>query len=317
MRFNPIAPAANMRRITHPDDMKRGERFVPWFAADNDLKHTVEVRKAAYYENRSRVLNTGNNDPSVLAAAQQLLELQVSYLVDNYPDLYEIEEDFERGALIKNKTTGDTYSLTPDEFDLHPLAISGLLGQEDICIVEQMDDGRQVMVAGFLAAPTGWNLSEFVGLDMDGIHREVGDYFEPPAGVKKPLKHTVDKALAELPEYPQRQFARNNVFLGMNPQLALVPEEMPDIDDGTVTDVSSQAFLRSEYETLTRLPATERYPDNNRFIIFTIKPHVYSIADVLPVRGEALAKAIETNTVLSRRAKLAEKAIDYLTANEA
>lgn len=301
MRINPLSPAANMRRVTDPTDTDYTDRFVPWFAPDNELAQAVAIRKAAYYENPDRVLNTGDNDPVIRDVAQQLLELQVEYLVRHYPEMYEIIDNTQ----IHNKTTGDTYDIAPGVLNLHPLAIVGLLGQEDVCIVHEAEDGSHIMVAGFLASPTGWDLADFVGLNMDEIHENVDGYEEK-------LKATVDKSLSTLPEFPERQFARNNTFLGLNPLLGLVPDQMPDIDENSITDAESQIIFRSEYETLTRLPATEKYPNSNQYIIFTIEPRVYSLATMKAERGDDLANAIETNRVLGRKAITALEAIKYL-----
>lgn len=303
MRINPLSPAANMRRVTDPTNTEHGERFVPWFTPDDELAQAVAIRKAAYYDNPDRVLNTGDDDPDVRNVAQQLLELQVDYLVQHYPAIYELID----GTKIHNKITGDVYNITPDASTLHPLAIVGLLGQEDVCIVQEQDDGSHIMVAGFLASPTGWDLADFVGLNMDEIHENVDGYEEK-------LKATVDKSLSTLPEFPERQFARNNTFLGLNPLLGLVPDQMPDIDENSITDAESQIIFRSEYETLTRLPSTDKYPDGNQYIIFTIEPRVYSLQTMKAERGDDLARAIETNRVLGRKAVVAQEAIKYLRA---
>lgn len=300
MRINPLAPAANMRRVTDPNSVEHADRFVPWFAPDDELARAVQIRKAAYDANPDRVLNTADNAPSVRAVAEQLLELQTAYLVKHYPDIYEFD-----GSIIHNKASGDRFDIAPGASNLHPLAICGLLGQEDICIVHEQEDGRHIMVAGFLASPTGWDLADFVGLDMDEIHENVVGYTEK-------LKSTVDRSLSSLPEFPERQFARNNTFLGLNPLLGLVPDHMPDIDENSITDAESQIIFRSEYETLTRLPATEKYPNNNQYIIFTIEPRVYALSTMKAERGQDLAKAIETNRVLGRKAVIAKEAITYL-----
>ncbi|MDQ5982465.1 MAG: hypothetical protein QG549_462 [Patescibacteria group bacterium] len=300
MRINPIAPAANMRRVTDPNSVEPTDHFVPWFAPDDELARAVQIRKAAYQENPDRVLNTADDDPSVCAVAEQLLELQTEYLVRHYPAMYELD-----GSVICNKVSGDRYDITPGASDLHPLAIIGLLGQEDVCIVHEQADGRHVMVAGFLASPTGWNLADFIGLDMDQIHENVDGYTEK-------LKSTVDRSLSSLPEFPERQFARNNTFLGLNPLLGLVHDQMPDIDENSITDAESQIIFRSEYETLTRLPATEKNPNGNQYIIFTIEPRVYALSTMKAERGQDLAKAIETNRVLGRKAIVAKEAMNYL-----
>ncbi len=314
MRINPLAPAANMRRITPPHEKPaEGERFVSWFAPDNELADAVTLRKEIFLADQERILYVGKkkNRAKIRAASQQLLELQATYLVEHFPEQYGFEDDPEFGRLIINKTTGDTFCVHPTKDDWHPLAICGLLGQEDICVVEQQDDGRQVLVAGFLATPTNWNLSNFVNEDMDKIHHHVAGYDKPVDGSRVRLKDTIDRTLISLPEYPIRQTERNNIFTDNEPALAHDPATFIP-QPRTINDPGSQIFMRSERETLTRLPSTDAYPLGNRFIIFTIKPHVFPLSEVANERHDELTAALQTNKVLQERKKLAKKALRYL-----
>ncbi len=315
MRINPLAPASNFRRITSPGERPgEGERFIPWFDPDDELATAVTLRKEIFLANQDQVFYPGKKKrrAAVRTAAQQLLELQSDYLVEHFPDQYGFEEDAEYGRLIVNKTTDDKFCVHPSKNDWHPLVICGLLGQDDICVVERQDDGRQVFVAGFLATPTNWNLSGFVNRDMDDIHVNVGGYHTPTTGSKTRLKDVVDRSLETLPEYPVRQIARNNIFLSRDPSLSQDPQRSTSFTPDRMRNPGNQIFLRSERESLTRLPATEQYPDNDRFIIFTIKPNVFSLEQVAYERREEFASALRTNDVLRTNKKLAKKALDYL-----
>lgn len=49
MRINPLAPAANMRRITPPHEKPaEGERFVSWSRPRNELADAVTLRKETF-----------------------------------------------------------------------------------------------------------------------------------------------------------------------------------------------------------------------------------------------------------------------------
>jgi len=315
MRINPLAPAANFRRVTPPNETPReGERFVPWFDPDDELAAAVVLRKEIFLAHQEQVLYEGKKKQraAIRAASQQLLELQSAYLVAHFPDQYGFEDDPTYGKLIVNKTTDDKFCVYPTEDDWHPLAICGLLGQDDICVVEQQPDGRQVFVAGFLATPTNWSLSNFVNRDMDEIHINIDGYHTPAPGSRTRLKDTLDRSLESLPEYPVRQIGRNNIFLATDPSLPLDPKRPTSFESEPITDPGSQIYLRSERETLTRLPSTEQYPDNNRFIIFTIKPNVFALSHVANERRDDMLAALRTNTVLRGRKKLAKKALAYL-----
>jgi hypothetical protein len=298
IKINELALAANMRKVIQPDEMNTEDRYGPWFAPDDELAQAAAIRQEAYALAPERVLQTANDDPAVRAASAELLRLQSSYLAERFPDSYTIN-----GNLVRNNTTSDSFNIYPGQSDLHPLAAVGLLGQEDICVVEQLEDRRHTFVAGFVASPTDWNLPEFIGLDMDQVHRRFDGY-------EAALKKTVDRTLSSLPPFPGRQIARNNLFLYLDPSLAIIPGEQPTFHSDDITDPGSQIFLRSEYETLTRLP----HP-YDRYIIFTIKPHVYPLSVVKQERGEEFAAAIGTNSVLHRD-DFAGVALDYLTVGK-
>jgi hypothetical protein len=309
MRINPLAPSPNMRRVTPPQEQEHGERFVSWFAPDDELKMARDIRAAAYIDTPNQVLYTKNNDPAIRAASEQLLDLQAHYLAEHFPDFYSIENTDEFGEVITNKITDDKFSLKPSESELHPLTICGLLGQEDICIVKEKKNGEYVLVAGFLATPTGWNLSDFINRNMDQIHQDVDGYNER-------LKVTVDRSLASLPQFPERQIARNNVFLERDPTLALAPGTRSQFEPTTIRNAGNQLFIRSERETLTRLPSTDEYPNNDKYIIFTIKPHVYSLEITASLRAEDLSAALGSNAVLNsyKHSKKAQKYLEEITS---
>lgn len=300
MKMNVTAPSANMGPVTHPNQIREEETTSPWFWPDNELAKAVKLRQATFLENQKRILKTSKNDPIVRAASQQLLWLQSNYLADHFPDIYMIEENENFGPVITNKSTDDQFAVRPEKGDWHPLAISGMLGQEDICLVQRKKAGRQVLVAGFLATPTHWNLSNFLNADMDEIHRDVSGY-HMPASLERNyrLKDTVDKTLEKLREYPDGIIARNNQFVGYNPSLALEPDaELGLKADKVRKNPGDYIYLRSERETLTRLPAP--YDD---FAVFTIKPNVFRMSDVRRLRGADFARAVATNAVLRESLK--------------
>lgn len=295
MKMNETAPSPNLTPITRPGEQVEGRRFVPWFWPDGELAASVKLRKEAFLKNPDHVLATTDDDPVVRAASQQLLWLQGNYLAEQYPEKYTIEDQRKFGRVIINKITDDQFSLRPEAGDWHPLAISGLLSQEDICVVQRKKAGKHALIAGFLATPTNWNLSSFMDADMDKIHRQVKGYHKPISeGRTYRLKDTVDKVLEGLQPYPLGGMARNNQFAMHDDRLALELRDAKPFDADRVSqDPLNNLVLRSERETLVRLPAP--YDD---FTIFTIKPNVFDLSDVARERGDDFARAIATNCIL-------------------
>ncbi len=298
MKINELAPSPNISAVTPLNGNRTERRFVPWFWPDDDLSNSVNIRQRAFLDSPDRILKTANDDPVIRAASQQLLWIQAQYLAEHFPEKYSIEQTRKFGRVIVNKANEnkiDAFSLRPEKKDWHPLAISGMLGQEDICIVRRKKSGRQILAAGFLASPTNWNLSNFMNADMDTIHQQVDGYSEPVGDRDKyRLKDTVDKMLESLGEYPNGIICRNNQFIEYIPTLAREPSDSPKFKKKKVAkDLGDQIFLRTERETLTRLPAP--YDD---FTVFTIKPHVFRMSDVRYFRGADFARAVAANSVL-------------------
>lgn len=300
-RISPRAMTANLQNGIVGDGAR------PWFAPDSELVPSIKLRKQYYAKVPQRILQSGHsNRRQIRDAASQLLDLQSEYLATTYPDIYSIENLATVGRIIINKATDDRFQLDDNRYT-HPLAISGLLSQEDICIVEQTPDNRQLLAAGFVAAPTDWELSKLLGKDMDQIHARFPGYADR-------LKAVVDSTMANLPEFPHMKY-RNNLFLHATSDLALFPPQH-ESDTSAITDPGNQIFVRTERETLTRLPATEKYPNNNRYSIFTIKPHVYPLSSVINTsRRDKLVDALEKNNTLKATGHLAQLALSYLKAN--
>lgn len=305
MMISMTDPAVNTRSVTHPESIVPETDFEPWMEPDNEIALAVEIRKAVYYNNPERTCYTANNNTAIRSASQQLLELQANYLVSHFPEMYSIESDDTGSPVIKNYATDDMYPLHPDEKNpdhLHPLAISGLLGQEDFCLVEERE-GKHYMVAGFLASPTDWDLSMFMDMDMDGVHKYVEDYSR--------IKKVVDHILTNLPEYPDGIYLRNNMFYRMYGLLGYIPDISPAPAPESITDPGQEIFLRSERETLARLPATTDFPDNNRFIVFSIKGMNFPLNEASELRHDKLLRATQKRTKLGK-SPLAPKALEYL-----
>lgn len=140
---------------------------------------------------------------------------------------------------------------TPPE-GLHPMDAAGRLVQEDLCLVEERD-GSWVMTAGSVCFPSHWRVQEKLGQSVATIHGPVHHYNEE-------LRTRVDNFFARL-RLDRPVWRRNSSIHSHDELFRPEPHESPESFDGLgPTDV----WLRSEYETLRRLPQTDT-------ILFTIK----------------------------------------------
>lgn len=123
-----------------------------------------------------------------------------------------------------------------------PLEAAALLVQEDLCVLASEAAGW-VLVAGVVCFPSMWRLPDKLGLHVTAVHGPVPAY-EAELGAR------VDRFLDRL--RPERPAWRRNWLLHDSPELHL-PEAPPPNPDPRVPD---DLWLRSERQTLRRLPAT-------------------------------------------------------------
>lgn len=145
---------------------------------------------------------------------------------------------------------------------LHPLDTAGRLVPEDLCLLARRDgeedggrgdrrgrrDGRSggwFLAAGSVCFPSHWRLVEKLGRPVAEVHAPVPLYRVELAG-------RVDRFLDRL--RPGSDAWRRNWTVHTNPELfAPVPPPPPD-PPVTAADVAERLWLRSERQTLRRLP---------------------------------------------------------------
>lgn len=159
---------------------------------------------------------------------------------------------------------------------LHPIDRAGRLVQEDLCIVEQRD-GRWVMTAASVCFPSHWRIGDKLGRSVAAIHAPVHHY---DTELRQRVDNFFDRMRVDRPVW------RRNVSIHSHDEL-FRPEPHEDLAsfDGLGPD---EVWLRSEYETLRRLPDSDA-------IVFTIKTQQCPVArlrarpDVARALGAKLA----------------------------
>jgi len=176
--------------------------------------------------------------------------------------------------------SGRAHAPSSAPLDLHPLDRAGRLVQEDLCVLVE-HDGRYLLEAGSVCFPSHWRLSEKLGRSVAAIHGPVHHY-------DVELEARVDRFFDRLrPEHP---VVRRNLSIHSHDELFRPePHESPA---SFARDVSGlgQVWLRSERQTLVRLPATGA-------VLFTIKTQQCR-AEVLSARPEVAHRLAEKLRVL-------------------
>ncbi|MFC4455725.1 heme-dependent oxidative N-demethylase subunit alpha family protein [Deinococcus sonorensis] len=152
---------------------------------------------------------------------------------------------------------------------------------EDLAIVARTAQGHDYLAAVHVLSPQHWNPLDKVGRNFVTVHA-------PVAG-SGPMNATAPRLLdAVIGRGPFVRFAWG---LAMSAWLDHHPNAEPDGDrDGTPDFDPARAYLRVERQTLHGFPVAQG-------ALFTIRPYVYPLAEVLnPERAAALASALRSMT---------------------
>jgi len=170
-------------------------------------------------------------------------------------------------------------AVLPSGSDLHPIDAAARLVAEDLCLlVPGNGGGGWVLGAGSVCFPSHWRVTEKLGLPLAAVHAPVPDYAAELAG-------RVDRFLDKL--RAGRGVVRRNWTVHTEPDL--YAPDLPPPPDPPITpdEAGRRLWLRSERQTLTRLPRTGA-------IVFTIRTQQVRLAAVAthPDLRARLARAV-------------------------
>jgi hypothetical protein len=144
---------------------------------------------------------------------------------------------------------------TPHPFgDEHPLIEAARLVQEDLAVMQRIGD-LWVLTAGVVCFPSHWTVSDKIGLPLDGIHVPVAHY---ETELSERVDRFHDRLMSRSPVW------RRNWSVIPTSELHLPAYGYPREVVDTIEPDGSPMWIRSEYQTLRRLPDTDA-------ILFTIR----------------------------------------------
>ncbi len=218
-----------------------------WLHRDDAFSAQMQRRAALLAQQKPDVLA---QSPEALAPAQELLELVIQQVYPNVsdnvvrPDGVRVEVDRER-----------------------PLETLCHLVQEDFCILQKHDD-EHVLTGAILCFPASWMLSEKFMRPLIGIHEPVDAY---DASIARRVQRLFDGI------QPNRPLWRFNA-LWYNDAELFQPRSL--MQRRTPQDENSARYLRSERQTLLRLPETNA-------VVFAIHTYVMAADQVLKMENPA------------------------------
>lgn len=214
----------------------------PWLAMglsrlDEDRWLDVDDQRAIELAERHRLLAQCHDDvfaarSGTVAAGTEVLDLVRGWLDVHHPEV-----------VIPAAPTDE----------MHPLEAAGRLVQEDLCLMVDRDGGHH-LDAACLCFPSHWRL-------VDKIGRPAAELHGPVPGYEVELAERVDRYLARL--RPGVIGRRRNWSVHDSPALfaPVAPERSVPV---AAAEVAERLWLRSERQTLRRLPVTGA-------VLFTIR----------------------------------------------
>jgi hypothetical protein len=198
-----------------------------WLVVDDAFAGQMVLRERLIDERRDDVHALL---PEARPAAQECLDAVLAFLKRG--DSYEV------GGQVVTRPDGARVEIDRQE----PLLTLGRLLQEDICVMLP-GEGEHLLGGAILCFPALWTLSEKIGRPLLRIHKPVESYHD---GVARRVQRLFDGIR------PDRPMWRANAHLKDSP--ALFTPKLEGASDPTKG--ANPPFLRSERQTLMRLPET-------------------------------------------------------------
>jgi hypothetical protein len=231
-----------------------------WFVIHGDFAGQMAYREQLLARRRDMVFALL---PEGRAAAGELLEA----VLDTVAAL----PGYRFGDGVVTRPDGGAVTIDPDD----PLATAGRLVADDLCLLlPDPDAGEYRLVGAVLCFPSRWLLAEKVGRPLTAIHDPVPDYDET-------LARRVNRVFEAL--RVGRPLWRVNWLVDATPELHL-PQGLND-EIIAPDDPACGLYLRTERQTLTRLPRTGA-------VVFGIKTSVSPIDSLTAAEAASLHAAM-------------------------
>ena len=224
--------------------------------------------------------------PHMLLAEWDLLELLMTSMAEDYPDLFTLTRAGDQWHWVNHPlnihqsfTFGD-----PSTLPYGPMEYITRQCQGDFCLLDQRDDDLW-MDAGIVTTQADWSLDFDIGMSFNEWHGPVP--LAHQLGVfARALKFLLNLQLG-------RPVRRLNWTMTVNPRLDTSPENYPKWgpDRTTLTreNIGEKLHLRVELQGLWRLPRSNA-------IVFSIRCYLASLNDIVsvPKWGRRLPRVLAT-----------------------
>lgn len=237
---------------------------VRWIEPDGEIERYLREKDRLIADHRDAVFvkESGTHE-----AQREVLDLLAAHLVEHHADRYSRTGS---AIVFGNRTVAL-------EADDAPLVTAGALVQEDLVLMRRDDSGWR-LVAGYVAFPSSWTLTEKFGRRMEDIHAPVPDFGE---GTRNALliNRMFDNLKVEQPVF------RFNWSINPDADLHYPASKAHGaLPEGHVLSLDT-TFARVERQTLRKLPVSGD-------ILFTIRIYTDPLAAVRTLPDAAKVAAV-------------------------
>jgi hypothetical protein len=240
-----------------------------WFEIDELYAEEIAERCRLLAERHHDVFGVL---PGSGAAREEALREIVNNLTTHAPQWFS-----RVGDSLHNGLTGEIWDLAASSCD--PLELAGRLVQEDLCIIQNGEDGPR-FTAAVLCFPSRWRLHEKLGKPLVSVHGPVPLYAER-------LATPVNRFMMKVK--PNHIASRLNWSILDDPAMYQPTGKWREATSSAINpeNAGERLYLRVERQTLRRLPQSDA-------VLFGIRVHSYPLASAIarPEHAARLAEAV-------------------------
>lgn len=225
-----------------------------WLIPDEHLAEQIALKQALWRDQGERVFSALSTSTD---AQNETARLIAEHLPQQHPALYQ-----NRPEGLHCTATDQTQDWQETD---HPLLPISWCVQEDLCLLQTANAETDYrLTAASLCAPSYWRLLDKIGQTLDDVHGPVPGYGD---ALSRKVNRFLERIKVNQPVW------RGNWSVVTSDRLYQPGDE----ESRSITDpnaIADECFMRTEYQTLRRLPETGA-------VLFTIRVTTRPMADYI------------------------------------
>lgn len=222
-----------------------------WLMPDDRLTEELDLKRQLWEQRGPEVFCA---DPGSMDAQWEVAQAIGDHLPNRFPGVYDRRPNGLYCRVADQAVHWDDPATA--------LLMASWCVQEDLCLLQPGDDGRYTLTAASLCAPSYWRLLDKVGQPLDAIHAPVPGYADR---LDRPVNRFFERLKTDQPVWRGNWSVVTSDRLYQPGGEESEPIDRPD-------DIPERCFLRTERQTLRRMP-------NTGAVLFTIRVELRSLRD--------------------------------------